>query len=279
MRNSRYHNCFAELDRRGERAFVPFAVLGDPDPETSLEILRRFVRGGADMLELGIAFSDPVADGPAIQAADLRAARGGASPTVAMEILGQFRAEHPDTPVGMLLYANLVQRPGHLAFYRRLARAGADSALVADLPVEEAGPFVAAAGKSGVEQVFMATPNTGEDRLRRAVAANGPYLYVVSRAGVTGRDESLSRAARPLLKRIRACGDARTLLGFGIGKPAHVRQAVAAGADGAISGSAVAEIIGRHCTTDGTITARSRRVMLAEVVGFVSSMKRASRSG
>ncbi len=276
MRNSRYHNCFADLDRRGEGAFVPFAVLGDPDPNTSLEILRGLVRGGADMLELGIPFSDPVADGPAIQAADLRAAASGTTPAIALEILGQFRVENPNTPVGMLLYANLVQRPGPLSFYRRLARSGADSVLVADLPLEEAGPFRRAARESGVEQVFMATPMTGDDRLAHAVKAGGPYLYVVSRTGVTGKDRYFSGAAGPLLRRIYACGNARTLLGFGIGTPLHVKHALAAGADGAISGSAVVEIIGRHCGGKG-LGARSRRAMLDDLVGFVSIMKRATR--
>lgn len=278
MKESRYSKCFTDLDRRGEGAFVPFVVLGDPDPETSLALLRTFVDNGADMLELGIAFSDPVADGKAIQAADLRAMKAKTTPTAALDIIANFRREHADIPIGLLLYANLAQRPGQLPFYRRLAAAGVDSVLVADLPIEEADPFLAAARATGLGQVFMVTPVTDMTRLRQALSARGPYLYVVSRAGVTGRDAKLSATAGPLLRRIAKESDARTLLGFGIGGPEHVAAAIVAGASGVISGSAVTEIISRHCNDKGQVPPSRRSRLLKESGRFIKKMKQATRS-
>ena len=274
----RYAERFAELSGRGEGAFVPFTVLGDPDQETSLAILRAFAEGGADMLELGIAFSDPVADGPTIQAADLRALRAGVDPAAALDIVAAFRAERPDIPIGLLVYANLVHRPGPDAFYRRAAAAGVDSVLVADLPIEEAGEFAGAAKRAGVGPVFMATPTTTDDRLRRVLALGGPYLYVVSRVGVTGRDSELAAGATALLRRVRRRGRIPALLGFGIGAPEQVRRAIAAGAAGAISGSAVVEIVARHAGEGGRAIGKPARERLAaELRAFVGSMKAATR--
>lgn len=279
MEETRYQQSFRRLAAEGAGAFVPFVVLGDPDPETSLELLRACAANGADMLELGIAFSDPVADGPAIQAADRRAIAAGASPAVALEVIAAFRAEQPTLPIGLLLYANLVQRQGTERFYRRAARAGVDSILVADLPIDEADDFRAAAAATGIGQVFMATPTMSPLRLRRTMDARCPYVYVVSRAGVTGRDRDLSRAAGPLLRRIRKAGDAPTLLGFGIGRPDQVATALRAGATGAISGSALAEIIGRHVSAGKKFTRGRRAALVEEAGGFVRTMKRATERG
>lgn len=256
---------------------MPFTVLGDPDPESSLAILHAFAEGGADMLELGLAFSDPIADGPTIQGADLRALRAGADPAAALQLLASFRAAYSDMPVGLLVYANLVHRPGPDVFYRRAAAAGADSVLVADLPLEESAAFAAAARRSGVAPVYMATPMTPDDRLARIVKAGGPYLYVVSRSGVTGRDRSLAAGAAPLLARIRRLGDTPTLLGFGIGRPEHVRQALAAGAAGAISGSAAVEIIARHSGAGKALGKAARARLTGDLRDFVRAMKGATR--
>jgi tryptophan synthase alpha chain len=276
MATTRYASVFSALKARGEGAFVPFTVLGDPDPETSLAVLEAFAAGGADMLELGIAFSDPVADGPVIQGADRRALAAGVDPGAALDLVAGFRRRHPDVPVGLLVYANLVHRPGPARFYRRAAAAGVDSVLVADLSLEESRPFAAAARAAGVGPVFMATPKTSPARLERILGQGGPYLYVVSRAGVTGRDRSLAGTAAPLLRRVRRLGDLPALLGFGIGRPEHVRAAIAAGADGAISGSAVVEIIARHAK-DGRLGRAARERLAADVRAFTRRMKKATR--
>jgi tryptophan synthase alpha chain len=275
MQTDRYHQTFKRLARKGEGAFVPFSVLGDPDPEISLTTLRALVEGGADMLELGFPFSDPVADGPVIQGADHRALQAGVNSPVVFEILETFRGEYPEIPVGLLLYANLIHRPGPESFYKDAGRAGVDSSLVADLPHEESADFVTASRKAGVEPVFLVTPNTGPQRLASILSMGGPYLYTVTRKGVTGSDTRLASSAAPLVKRIRAVSDIPILLGFGIGEPEHVQQALAAGADGAISGSAVVKIIERHVTAG--LRSRKRVQELAkEIRDFARSMKRAT---
>lgn len=268
MKRDRYADTFARLRERGEGAFVPFTVLGDPDAKTSLEILRAMTGGGADMLELGIPFSDPVADGPTIQAADLRALAAGITPPKAFEIIAAFRRENDDIPIGLLVYANLIHEPGLLRFYEAAARAGVDSILVADVPLEESAPFRWVGEKTGIGYVSMVTPLTDEVRLAETAKLGGPYLYVVSRLGVTGRDASLSKSARPLLRRIQKHGGPPTLLGFGISKPEHVSAAIAAGADGAISGSAVVEIIAKRAGDSRRLSRKLR--------AFVASMKKAT---
>lgn len=269
MSRDRYAEAFARLAERSEGAFVPFTVLGDPNAKTSLEILRAMAAGGADMLELGIPFSDPVADGPTIQAADIRALKAGITPPKAFEIIRKFRKENDDIPIGLLVYANLVHEPGLVKFYEDAAAAGVDSILVADVPLEESAPFRWVGEKTGIGHVSMATPLTDDGRLAKTAKLGGPYLYVVSRLGVTGRDASLSSSAKPLLRRIKKQGGPPTLLGFGISKPEHVRTAISAGADGAISGSAVVEIVKKH--------AKDRAKMSANVRRFVAAMKKATK--
>jgi tryptophan synthase alpha chain len=280
MLAERYSRCFARLRRQGDGAFVPFTVLGDPDPETSLEVLRAFVEGGADMLELGIPFSDPIADGPTIQGADCRALAGGTTPPAALELVARFREEHPDIPIGLLVYANLVYGPGLERFYSAAAAAGVDSVLVADLPLEESGPFTRAARRAGVAPVFMVTPLSGRERLQRITAQAAPYLYVVSRSGVTGQDRRLAETAGRLLGRLRELESPPPLLGFGIGAPQQVREALAAGAAGAISGSAIVKIIERHVQGASLPLEEGRReALIREVRELVAAMKSATRGG
>ncbi|MGH9868553.1 MAG: tryptophan synthase subunit alpha [Candidatus Polarisedimenticolia bacterium] len=245
-RAHRYQAMFQRLRERGEGAFVPFVVLGDPDPATSLSIVRCLVSAGADALELGLPFSDPVADGPAIQAACGRALASGARPADAWKILAAIRDESPDLPIGLLVYANLVVHQGYETFCARAADAGADSVLVADLPVAECLPLAQACAARGIDPVFIAPPNADDERLRRIARASHGYVYVTSRPGVTGADARLRDDAAGVIRRLSALESAPPLLGFGIASPAHVREALRMGAAGAISGSALAGKIGEH---------------------------------
>ncbi|MEM9876613.1 MAG: tryptophan synthase subunit alpha, partial [Myxococcota bacterium] len=235
---TRYAQTFARLERDAEIAFIPFVMLGDPTPEESLDAIDSLVAGGADMLELGIPFSDPIADGPVIQAASLRAREAGTTPARAWELLAEIRRRHPAVPVGLLVYANLVARGG---FYASAARTGVDSVLVADVPTREATPYLEAAHEAGVAPVLIAPPNASEATLDRVAAGSCGYTYVVTRRGVTGdavTDEGQVARARALSE-LRARGAAPPVLGFGIATPDHVAAARTAGAAGAISGSAV----------------------------------------
>jgi len=241
---TRYAAMFERLRTRGEGAFGAFVMLGDPDLTTSASILDALVEGGADMLEVGIPFSDPVADGPVIQAAAVRALAGGTRTADCFRLLGGFRARHPDVPVGILTYANLVMARGREAFYGAAADAGVDSVLVADVPLIEAGPFLAAARSAGVAPVLIAAPNTPLERLARIAEEGEGYTYCVARAGVTGADAEV-RFAGDVIAALRAAGAPPPVLGFGISEPEHVRLALEAGAEGVISGSAIVERIAR----------------------------------
>ena len=259
---SRYEAMFARLRARGEGAFGAFVMLGDPDLETSADILDALVQGGVDMLEVGIPFSDPIADGPVIQAAATRALAAGVRTADCLALLAAFRARHPAVPVGILTYANLVLARGRDAFYRAAAAAGVDSVLVADVPLFEAEPFAAAARAHGVAPVLIAALNTPAERLKRIAELGGGYTYCVARAGVTGADSEVRLDHRPMLETLEARGAPPPVLGFGISQPRHVEAALAAGAAGAISGSAIVALL-----------AEGRQ---SELAGFVSAMKAAT---
>jgi len=243
---NRYDAMFRRLAPRGEGAFGAFVMLGDPDLATSADILDALVEGGADMLEVGIPFSDPVADGPVIQAAAVRALARGVTPADCFALLHDFRARHPDVPVGLLTYANIVVARGRDAFYAAAQEAGVDSVLVADVPVFEAPPYLQAARAASVAPVLIAAPNTPETTLRRLAAEGEGYTYCVARAGVTGADEEVRFGHSQLLGTLKAFGAPPPVFGFGISRPDHVAAALDAGAAGVISGSAIVRLVADH---------------------------------
>lgn len=243
---SRYERMFSRLREERRGAFGAFVMLGDPDLETSSAILDALVDGGADMLEVGIPFSDPVADGPVIQAAAVRALQRGVRPADCFALLEQFRARHADVPVGILTYANIVVARGQDAFYAAAAKAGVDSVLVADVPALEASPFCAAARRHGVDPVLIAAVNTPPERLKEIARAGAGYTYCVARAGVTGADQEVRFDHADMLNILSQAGAPPPVFGFGIAKPEHVQTALKAGAAGVISGSAIVALIERH---------------------------------
>lgn len=263
---SRYGAMFSRLDAAGEGAFGAFVMLGDPGLEESAVILDALVEGGADMLEVGIPFSDPIADGPVIQAAADRALAAGVTPGDCFRLLAGFRSRHPDVPAGILTYANLVLARGRDAFYRAAAEAGVDSVLVADVPAFEARPFVEAARPHGIAPVLIAARNTPDDTLRRIASLGEGYTYCVARAGVTGAGESVAFDHRDMLDTLRRNLAPPPVFGFGISKPEHVAAALAAGAAGVICGSAIVAL----AETNRTDPAPA-------LLAFVASMKAATR--
>jgi tryptophan synthase alpha chain len=263
---SRYESMFDLLGRDGEGALGAFVMLGDPDLETSGRILDALVEGGADMLELGIPFSDPIADGPVIQAAAGRALRRGVSPADCLDLLRTFRGRHPDVPLGLLTYSNIVMARGLDSFYRAAADAGVDSVLVADVPSIEAGPFIGAARAAGVAPVLIAAPNTPEATLRRIAGQGEGYTYCVARAGVTGVHAEPAGGLAGMIAALRRFGAPPPILGFGIARADQVRSGLDAGAAGIISGSAIVGLIEANAGSE------------AEAVrAFVSALKAATR--
>ncbi|WES70284.1 tryptophan synthase subunit alpha [Superficieibacter sp. HKU1] len=264
----RYEQLFARLKDRQEGAFVPFVTLGDPSPEQSLKIIDTLIEAGADALELGIPFSDPLADGPTIQNATLRAFASGVTPGQCFEMLGTIRQKYPDIPIGLLMYANLVFSGGIDEFYATCERVGVDSVLVADVPVEESAPFRQAAMRHNIAPIFICPPNA-DDELLRLIASHGRgYTYLLSRAGVTGAENQAALPLHHLVEKLSEYHAAPPLQGFGISAPEQVTAAIGAGAAGAISGSAIVKII------ENNLDAPEQ--MLSELKAFVQKMKAAT---
>ncbi|MES2503747.1 MAG: tryptophan synthase subunit alpha [Myxococcota bacterium] len=239
---SRYAAMFEGLARKKEGAFVPFWMLGDPDLKTCFERIVTLVESGADALELGIPFSDPVADGPVVQRAAMRALHAHANLDACFELLSKIRAKYPQVPIGLLTYANLCVARGEDWFYGQCAASGVDSVLLADVPTLEAEFFCKAAYKAGVDPVLIAPPNASDAQLKTIAQWSKGYVYGVTRAGVTGANETLVLSASALIEKLREYGAPPMMLGFGISKPEHVKQALAQGAAGAISGSAIVQL-------------------------------------
>lgn len=260
---SRYAEMFLRLKQRGEGAFGGFLMLGDPDKATSAGLLDRLVEGGADMVEVGIPFSDPVADGPVIQAAAERALKAGARVDDSFDLIRQFRAKHPAVPVGILTYANLLHARGRERFMTDAAEAGADSILVADVPSLEAEPYSAAAQAAGLELVMIAAPNTPPTVLARIAALSGGYTYCVARAGVTGTSDTLALDHDALFAGLAEAGAPPPILGFGISTPDQVRQALASGAAGVIAGSALVKC-GSHGEALAALVSELKRATALE---------------
>jgi tryptophan synthase alpha chain len=237
---SRYAAMFDRL--AGEGAFGAFLMLGDPDLQTSARLLDHAVEGGADMIEVGIPFSDPVADGPVIQAAAQRALAAGVRVDDCFDLIAAFRTRHPDVPVGILTYANIVV--ARAGFARDAAEAGADSLLIADVPVLEAEPFVRDMEQAGIEPVLIAAANTPDATLGRIAKLSKAYTYCVSRAGITGTHAG-GQFDAGLIDRLKDAGARPPVFGFGISTPDHVREAIAAGARGVICGSAIVALAQR----------------------------------
>jgi tryptophan synthase alpha chain len=269
MGTDRYEKMFRRLAEKGEGAFVPFAVAGDPNPDTGGRIFTAMVEAGADALEMGFPYSDPVADGSTIQKAHIRALGAGVSTAGCWRMVGGVRERFPDVPIGLLVYANIVEAAGLDRFYSMAEEHGADSVLAADVPTVEARPYIKAALRHGIRPVMIAAPNCTEEHLRSIASGAGGYTYVVTRAGVTGADVRAQMDHRDLIGKLEGLGAPPCLLGFGISRPEDVRGAMDAGAAGAISGSAVVQIIEDNLSDP--------EAMLRGIGDFVSVMKKATR--
>ncbi len=265
----RYEQLFANLKKQNQGAFVPFVTLGDPNPELSLAIIDTLISGGADALELGIPFSDPLADGPTIQNANRRALSSNVTPALCFDLLAKIRVKHPNTPIGLLTYANLVFHNGIDQFYRRCKAAGVDSVLVADVPLSESSPFRATAISHDIAPILICPPNADDDLLREIASVGRGYTYLLSRAGVTGSEHRAKQPISHIINKLKEYHAAPALQGFGISEPEQVITAISSGAAGAISGSAVVKIIEDNL--------HQPDIMLEKLMGFVHSMKNATQ--
>ena len=241
---SRLPDTFARIRDQHAPGLVTYVTAGDPDLARTAGILRALDRAGADVLEVGVPFSDPLADGPVIQRATERALAAGTTLSGVLDLLHSLRGEI-DAPVVIFSYANPILRLGAERFADRARAAGVDGVLILDLPIEEADEFRALLARRGIDTILLLSPTTTDDRLRRAAALGSGFLYAISRLGVTAARDTLAAGAQEMVRRIRSVSDLPVALGFGISKPDHVRE-VGQWADAAVVGSALVDVIARE---------------------------------
>ena len=261
-----YKQVFSELKEQNRTALIPFFVIGDPDFDTSLAVIKASIDAGADILELGIPFSDPIADGPTIQKAGIRAIKGGMNVAKALELVRKVK-EHKDIPIGLLMYYNLVYQYGTEKFFEDFHEAGVNSVLIADLSIDDADEITGPAASAGLDTVFMATPVTTPERMKLVASKTTGFIYTVSVLGVTGSREKLSGTVEGLVGKIKELTSVPVCVGFGISTPEHAAAVAKAGADGVIIGSKIVGLIESNLGDQDKI--------VAEVSAFLAGVKSA----
>ena len=255
---SRIDAAFRELRTTGRTGLVTYVTAGDPDLERSREILVRLDRAGADVLEVGVPFSDPLADGPVIQRATERALAGGANLEKVLQLVADVRGL-VNAPIVLFTYANPILRMGLDRFVTRAKAVGVDGVLTLDVPPEESEEIRSAYSLARIDTIFLLSPTTETDRIRRASALGTGFLYGISRLGVTGARDDLADSARELAQRVRQETGMPLALGFGLSRPEHVR-AVGQLADAAVVGSALVSVIAEHGQSTGLMNEVERYI-------------------
>lgn len=256
-----YKDIFATRDKA---ALIPFFVLGDPDYQNSLTLIKGAIDAGADILELGIPFSDPIADGPTIQKADIRALQAGMTCEKALDLIREVKA-YADIPIGLLMYYNLIYHYGNDRFYKDAADAGVNSVLVADVSIDDADEITGPASSAGLDTVFMVTPVTNAERMELIASKTTGFIYTVSLLGVTGARAELSDMIEGLVTKLKGLTKVPVCVGFGISTPEHAATVVKAGADGVIIGSKLVGLIEKNLG--------NTEEMLIEISSFITEVK------
>ena len=238
---NRLANTFAALRAGNRRALIPYIMAGDPTPQATVRLAETLIAAGGDVIELGVPFSDPIADGPVNQRAGLRAMAHGMGLRPALDLVARLR-ERASVPLVFMTYYNLIFGYGLERFCRDATGAGLDGVIVADLPPEEGGDLITAARREDLATIFLLAPTSTEERIRAVAAASTGFVYCVSRTGVTGVRDELPEGVGELVLRIREQTPTPICVGFGISRPEQVRE-VAAVADGVIVGSALVKMI------------------------------------
>jgi tryptophan synthase alpha chain len=263
---SRIASRFAELQRQGRAAFIPFLTAGDPSLETSFAILEKLPGAGADLIELGVPFSDPMADGPAIQASSLRAIKAGMTLPKVLELVRRFRKSDKRTPIVLMGYFNPIHAYGAARFAVDAAAAGVDGLITVDLPPEEDAVLRAPAAAHGLDIIRLATPTTDEARLAAILEGASGFLYYVSIAGVTGTKSYSQDDVREAVARLKRESRLPCAVGFGVRTPEQA-QAIARFADGAVVGSSIVSRI-----AEGLERGRRKSQLVEEVVNFCETL-------
>lgn len=269
--NNRLNRKFQELSEKKEAALICYVVAGYPNISTTNEILSSIVKGGADVIEIGIPFSDPIADGPTIQEASYRALLAGVTPEKSLEISKNIRKKYPSLPVVILTYSNILQRVGFEYFMKKSKECGVDGFILPDMAIEESDKYVMEASQLDLATIFLASPNTTPRRLEAILARTSGFVYVVSVYGITGQRKSFEEYSLTAIRNVKQVVGSRmpVAVGFGISSPSHITPIIRAGADAIIVGSAIVNIIGNF--------SGNKKKMLQQVEVFVRDLKKACR--
>jgi tryptophan synthase alpha chain len=268
---------FAELRREGRSAFVSFVMAGDPDPATSLGIIKALPKAGADVIEIGMPFTDPMADGPSIQAAGLRALKAGMTLTKTLAMVGEFRKDDDATPLVLMGYYNPIYIYGVETFLRDAKAAGVDGLIIVDLPAEEDDELCLPALKAGLNFIRLATPTTDDKRLPAVLANTSGFVYYVSITGITGAAAADSKVVAEAVARIKRHTDLPVCVGFGIKTP-DAAQAIAERANGAVVGTALVDALRGSLDPDGRATTRTVGAV-ADLAASLAQGVRGARQG
>lgn len=258
---------FAALKERNEKALICYIAAGDPSLDATYDLVRAMEAAGADLIELGLPFSDPLADGPTIQEGSQRALAAGANTDTVLALIGRIRASGVQVPLLIMTYYNLLLKPGLQAFCDRARAVGVDGLIIPDLPMEESAELLAAATGAGLDLIQFVAPTSPPGRIARAAALASGFVYCVSLTGVTGARAELPKRFAETVRQAQAAGSLPVAVGFGIARPEQVRQ-VAAIADGVIVGSAIVKLIGE---------AQPAAERTARVARFVAELKAATK--
>ena len=274
LRNNRLSRKFQELSNKNERALICYVVAGYPDVTTSENIVSSIVSAGADIIEIGIPFSDPIADGSIIQQASHDALVNGVTPEKCLDITSRIRRRFPDLPILAMTYSNILLKAGFQNFMIRSKRSGIDGFILPDMTIEESGGYIRQGSRLDLATIFLASPNTSDERMCAIVNRSSGFVYLVSVYGVTGSRRSFENYTLRAIKNTKRIAGSRLpiAVGFGITKPSHVRFMIKAGADAVIVGSAIIENIIKSNHNNN-----SKKEMLNSLRSYVIGMKKACK--
>lgn len=232
---------FRKLKSMNQKALICYIVAGYPDIRTSEDIITSLINGGADIIEIGIPFSDPIADGSTIQDAIQNSLTSGTTPDMCLELASRIRKTFPDIPIIIMTYSNILFRKGYIQFAQQAKKSGIDGFIIPDIPIEEAKEYIDSVKNIGISTIFLVSPNTSEKRLKIISKICTGFLYVISIYGITGERKGFDEYTIASIKRVKKviADNLPLAVGFGISNPQHVRYMIDAGADGAIIGSAI----------------------------------------
>lgn len=274
MQQTRLDNTFKKLDERNSKAFVAFVSAGDPDPVTSLKIMHGLPTAGADIIELGMPFTDPMADGPSIQASSQRALKAGMTLKGTLDMVRQFRTDNDETPIVLMGYYNPVYIYGVDAFIHDAKQAGVDGLIIVDLPPEEDEELCIPALNAGLNFIRLATPTTDDARLPEVLANTSGFVYYVSITGITGSASPEQNVVEEAVARIKRHTDLPVAVGFGV-RTAEQAEAIASVADGAVVGSALVDVIAESLDSQGLTSAKTVTETLKKAQELADGVKRA----